>query len=473
MTQAKHWFFGIIIFAAITLLFGPVQRAFFGIVKYVFEGNSLGKMYLFLGFAAVFFLFLWLRGKKNYRRKNEGGHIYKYAAIVGAMFVLSLFLQGFLIYSYNAASQSAAITVLSERNGFLEWESSYLQHTHTGKIAFGLISQAIPVGAAKVDSGAPMFSIIPFAPFFAIIFLALMIAAIYFAFREARRIYDGTITPDILVWLVLSFQFILFSMDGGLFTLGMQSAIALGAYYCLRHYSKHHFSALEQFVYPLLITGGFQFALSYVFSANAASSYGLPMAGILLALATIFNNRDNPEFNWKAWAVFGLILVAAAGDAYIGFAVGRILFPEKQADMLIYGLPESVTQTQLENTLSGRLEIIKIEKIGNIATVSAMPKSLYAMDFLAEDLRRGLNPEGYLYVVPMQRSEGLVKIVANVPIDSLLDVKSEFVSFEKTEYNGKIYLGMHSEFNKVYAGFWVLNYLRYEKGVKGAVVVTS
>src|SRR3989338_5538507 len=171
---------------ALVWLFKPAEWVMYAFVKTFFEGTSLGKTLAFLAWMALYFFVLLLKEKgKVPGLLQEYSHPFRwFLFVVGLASLTGFFLHLLLLYLYvpdiSLADVPSIVGTMVSSGNALEWEASYMGHTHEGKIALALLTGLLP-GNLKADSGLPLYSILPFSWLFSLYLLGLLLLAALFS----------------------------------------------------------------------------------------------------------------------------------------------------------------------------------------------------------------------------------------------------------------------------------------------------
>ncbi len=473
LLNAKRGLALTIFLLALVWFFKPAEWALYAFVKTFFEGTSLGKTLAFLGWMALYFFVLLLKEKgKVPGLLQDYSHPFRgFLFVVGLASMTGFFLHLLLLYLYvpnpTLADVPSIVGTMVSSGNALEWEASYMGHTHEGKIALTLLTGLLP-GNLRVDSGLPLYSIIPFSWLFSLYLLGLLLLAAFFALQEGIASYRSDHNLRAMLWGVISYGAMVLMLDGNLFTVASQLLIGLFVFYYYRAHSMAFLNPVQQLVYPFFATGGILFVSSYLFGVTIGATYALSVLGFsLICLIAYTYKRALPGKGF--WLVLLLFFGYHTFDVMVGNGFGHILQPGTQAEFFVYGLPEDAGERQIADLLAPLLDNVSVEKHSWSAFFRGTARELTAPKFIEQRLIEGLQPEGYLAVVYLNGAEFSARVRSRQSLAGLEGVQSEFVSFKALGGNAYAATG---KLDPLFTNLFVLDFLRARDGAANAVVIS-
>ncbi len=464
--DARKAFLAVLALAALCLFFWPLQLMVYAFVKTFYEGNSVGKTLGFLGWLLLYFGVLSLKHFNRLPRFLTGARPLRWFLYAAALASLTgFFLHFLLLYQFlpvfSPQNFSSIIGTMSRGPyGAIEWEASYLGHTHEGKTALALAANFLLPGL-KADTGLPLYGILPFAPLFSLFLLGLLLLAAWFALQEGVASYTGPPYPGRhsirpLLWGFISYGVMVLMLDGNLFTAGSQLVLGLLLYYLLRTRTAFLQRPWQHVAYPLFGLGGLLFAASYAFGLTIAATYTVSVLLFCLLGLTVWSyKRALPH---KAlWLLLLLFFGYYSFDAFVGTGFGRVLQPGTHAEFFAYGVDSRATNEQFAHFLEPQLDGVSVERHGWLAFFSGTTKTLTSPKLIERALGEALHPSGYFDVVYLPGYTYDVQLSSAQDLSGLADVKSAFESFSVDE-NGKVHAS--GKLDALYANLFALNFLR-------------
>src|SRR3989338_6310080 len=393
----------------LAFLFKPVELLVHAFTKTYFEGNSFGKSLAFFGWLLLYFGVLHLKDHGRlpafFLRNPHPFHWFLYMVCLASL--TGFFLHFLVLYTtvpgFTLQDSSSIVGTLIGSGDRIEWEASYLGHTHEGKIALSQVTQWL--GAPlKYDTGRPMYAIVPFAALFSLALLVMLFFAAYFALQEGLAAYSGQHNVRPMLWGIVSFGLLVVMLDGNFFTAASQLLIGLLLFYWLKARSGLALKPWQEFLYPLFGTGGILFLGSYLFGATIAATYAFSVLAFSLLCLVLFLRRFAVPHR-VVWLLLLLFFGYHTFHALLGTGFGRVLHPGEKAVFFVYGVPADARDPEIAGLLAPHLDEVVVERHGWIAFFRGTVKSLTAAKFLETSLTEGLGPQGYLFVVYLRDQE--------------------------------------------------------------------
>ena len=471
--DAKKALLAVVVLAALSLAFWPLQLALYSFVKTFYEGNSIGKTLGFLGWLALYFGVLALRQRKRlphlFSSNPRPFRWFLYTAALASL--TGFFLHFLLLYQFvpaplTPADFSSIIGTMTGSGSALEWEASYTGHTHEGKIALALLARLLPPGL-KADTGWPLYEIIPFSPLFSLFLLALLLLAAFFALQEGVASCTGGHNIRPVLWAFVSYGVMVLMLDGNVFTVASQLMLGLLLYYFLRTRTTLLARPWQHVAYPVFGLGGLLFLLSYAFGVTLAATYAVSVLVFCLLCLTArsYKRAFPPKALWLALLLF---FGYHAFDALVGAGLGRVLHPGDQAEFFAYGVPPQATEAQVRELLAPLLDNAWVDRHGWLTFFRGTARTLTVPKLIELRLAEGLQPRGYFDVVYLNGTDYRAGVRSPYRLEGLPQIKSAFVSFAPAGENKFVAEG---KIDPLYMNLFVLNYLR-DQGIQNPVALT-
>ncbi|MFH1224354.1 MAG: hypothetical protein V1676_00960 [Candidatus Diapherotrites archaeon] len=449
-----------VLFLAV-LLFEPVRGLAEGVSKFFFEGTAEGRVLLFLAWAVLLFCAAFALGRMRLRVKMPKHTATAIALLLVLCWFMQVQFQGWLVGAEGLPPDATAAVLGSDR-GTLGWEATQLMHIHITK---GLLYPALSLlPSGGFDTGAQMYGLLPF--WFGIAFLAAALLLFIFLMLEFLSAECGT--QGRLLFSVFSFCALVSIFDGGPFTIVGRIALALMVAYFL--FARKGVSDYRLFVMPYFAVGGALYIGSFFLRSSSFlfGSYEFLGIGMLLSPLLALNARN--IFGRVFWACVFVLLVLWSLNHFMQFGLGSEFYAGEEARVLIYGVPEGAAEQQLLAALSSFGSVANAEMHGYVAFASLIPTHDFRASELERKLRAELNPRSYMHVLKSwQRGEG---VLSGDGVETLADVKSEYVSFRKETVNGATAVVASGYFPHPYLSLYALSVM-HSQGVSKPVVFST
>ncbi len=382
-------------------LFSPAaMQLFHSAVRLLTEGNSYAKSVLFVGFLAACLTIRAFFG--NVDLGTRGKHVRSaFIVIVVISMAWGLLLQMLFLNLYGSNVNSFISHVTDCGNSWC-WEGNYLQHNHVAKTALFFVEKYAGVRlGSQVDTGQPMYEIVPWADAVAPVTLLLLVLVASSGFISALKEKDALNT---LLFGAVAALFTVATIDGGLLAQTGISAVTLLIVYAWR--GKKEASTEERFAVPLAL-GAFVGFLPNLFLGSFMYYRDWFPAAIV---ASAFFAFVDAEKGWKRITLLGVLVFSLmffssqVFEKTYGSSV-NIYRTSNYVDglpgapnLVIYGLPLHVTKNEVESLIP-EINFTSSAKYGwyFVGSVNASEPVRATTLQLQERLGRAYKG-GYLYV---------------------------------------------------------------------------
>jgi hypothetical protein len=389
-----------------------------GFTQSIFEGNSLGKTILvlgwFIGLSFLSFIFL----KTNTSKKFVGFEKKSFKLFIGFA-VIGYILSAVQFYAFAFEFKSLGpFATITEENGLMQWEASSLTHTHFSKIAIRFLEKNLGLSlGSTIDTGSAWYDFYSVPWLWAVPLLFFALLAGFFGVVHLFSILEKKNFFDFLTWGSCVLATFIGMLDGGAGSGAATMALWFGLLYASRNYLKIENKVMLLF-FPLLVLSVISFS-DYLLGMRIGNNIYAAAIVIFFSLTYYFiKSWQNQELKLNALNAFlGLILLisfVATAVEFFDFSFGPMiqknrldkLFFENQDDsvLFVYGLPSNAGKETIKEIIKRFGEIKEFSVVGWSAYIKISPKKPFRLSELERTLIKELKPQTYLYV-----EEGLPK----------------------------------------------------------------